>query len=173
MLRGLRVLGLRRWHTWLMDKLTLPQPSFPPPLPALKPRRKLHICTGAPYEEALQDMHTGYGGGDLWFVTEKMSVGDLVLSVVATAPRMVIGLDEVEVDYDPETSTKMECVDSTAVVFKNGILAKAVASRCNRENLPTEGYLVGQDARDLWHSLDAEYQLDIPWFTPSRWREIQ
>lgn len=161
------------WHTWLMNKLTLPPPSFLPPLPVLKPRHKLHICNGAPYEAALKDIHTGYGGGDIWYVSDKMSVGDLVLSFVATAPRMIITLEEVEVAYDPKTSSQMECVESTAVFFKNGVLAKAVANRCNWENLPTEGYLVGKDARDLWLSLDTEYQLDIPWLTPERWREVQ
>jgi predicted Mrr-cat superfamily restriction endonuclease len=60
-------------------------------------------------------MHTGYGGGDIWYVTDKMSVGDLVLSVVATAPRMIIGLEEVEVAYDLKTSSKMECVESTRI----------------------------------------------------------
>lgn len=118
-------------------------------------------------------MHTGYGGGDLWYVADRMSAGDLVLSLVDTAPRMIIGLDEVQVDFDPATSTKMECDYSTSVVFDSGILAKAVANRCNLKNLPDEGYLSGREAKDVWLALDAEYQLDVPWFTPSRWRDIQ
>jgi hypothetical protein len=150
-----------------MNELSLP------PLPALKPRCDLHICTGAPYTEALRDMHTGYGGGDLWCVADKMSAGDLVLSVVDTVPRMVIGLDEVEVDYDPATSTKMECDYTTSVVFDHGILARAVAKRCNMRNIPDQGYFSGHVALKVWRALDAEYRLDIPWFTPSRWRDIQ
>lgn len=118
-------------------------------------------------------MHTGYGGGDLWFVTHPMSAGDLVLSFVDTAPRMIIGLDAVEVDYDPATSVTMECDLNTAVVFRHGILAKAVATRCGMKNFPDGGHFSGQDALDMWHALDAEYQLDVPWFTPSRWQEVQ
>lgn len=118
-------------------------------------------------------MHTGYGGGDLWFVTDKMFAGDLVLSLVDTAPRMVIGLDEVEVDYYPSSSARMECNYRTSVVFEHGILARAVAKRCNMKSLPDEGHFSGPVAREVWRALDAEYRLDQPWFTPSRWRSIQ
>lgn len=127
---------------------------------------------GTRYDDALREMYNGYGTGNHWTVTDKMRTGDLVLSIVATAPRMIIGLDEVLVDYDPYTSAMMECDTSKAIVFKNGILAKAVANRCKWASLPEEGYLVGNDARALLKALDDEYQQNIPWFTPDRWREL-
>ncbi|KJV03876.1 hypothetical protein HQP42_19235 [Rhodococcus fascians] len=156
-----------------MDKLTIPPRSYLLPLPLLKPRSKLHICYGTPYPEALRDMYSGYGTGDFWSVRGKMRAGDLVLSLVATSPRMIIGLDEVEIDFDPNTSSCMQCVGAVAVVFENGILADAVATRCGRESIPESGHLAGRKARELLSAVDTEYQYGRPWFTPDRWREIQ
>ncbi|MBY4111113.1 hypothetical protein HQO82_19315 [Rhodococcus fascians] len=143
------------------------------PLPQLGPRRKLHICTGSPYDKALKDMEEGYGATGIWYVADKMIAGDLVLSIVATAPRMIIGLAEVETDYDPYTSRYMECIHQTEVRFDQGILAKAVSNRCGWDSIPDKGPLTGRDARSLLKALDAEYQRDVPWFTPDRWREVQ
>lgn len=156
-----------------MDKLTIPPWSTLPPLPLLKPRKKLHICYGTPYPEALRDMYSGYGTGDYWSVNNVMRAGDLVLSLVATSPRIIIGLDEVELDFDPDSSSYMQCDDAVAVVFENGILADAVATQCGWQSIPESGYIAGRDARKLLSAVDTEYQSGQPWFTPRRWREIQ
>lgn len=161
------------WQTRIMEKLSMPVPSLLRPLPKLASRHKLHICFGTPYGKALADMYTGYDSGDYWTVHDRMRVGDLVLSMVATVPRMIIGLDVVEVDYDPRTSKYMECDQSVAVRFEKGILADAVANPRNKVELPESGYLEGSDARGLLKALDAEYQLDIPWFTPDRWHALR
>ncbi|QCB51966.1 hypothetical protein E5720_16550 [Rhodococcus sp. PAMC28707] len=69
-----------------INKLTIPPRSYLPPLPLLKPRSKLHICYGTPYQEALRDMYSSYGRGDYWSVRDTMRAGDFVLSLVATSP---------------------------------------------------------------------------------------
>ena len=120
-------------------------------------------------------MHTGYiNSSDLWYVRDRMDAGDLVVSIVATVPRMVIGLDLLERDYDPRRDQSMRCVAATAVVFDQGILVPAVVKRCGwLSPLPEEGYIAGRRARSFLHQLEAEAQLNIPWFTPRRWRDLQ
>lgn len=143
--------------------------------PQLGPRKRLHICTGQPYPAALKDMHTDYANSsDIWYVSEPMDAGDLVLSVVATAPRMIIGLDELERKYTPGKHILMRCVPEKAVVFDHGVLLPAVVKRCGWFNpLPDEGFIEGRRARSFLRELEAEASLGIPWFTPSRWRDIQ
>lgn len=155
-----------------MDKPTIPPRSFLPSPPLIKPGSKVHLCYGTPYPEALRGMYSGYGTGDYWSVHDMMSVGDFVLALVATSPRMIIGLDEVEVDFGPDASSYMQCHDAVAVVFENGILADAVATRCGLRSIPESGYMAGRDARELLSAVDTKYQSGRPWFTPYRWWEV-
>ncbi|MGW5074034.1 hypothetical protein [Rhodococcus sp. NPDC004095] len=147
-------------------------PTLKPFLPKLGARKRLHICAGAPYKKALRELYTGKYGGKYWKVTDKMQTGDMVLSLVFTSPRMIIALETLTADYDPAVDKPMLVDTDTAVVFENGILADAVATRCGRDSLPEAGYISGPEARLLLDCLEDEYQLDIPWFTPDRWREV-
>ncbi|MFI8774001.1 hypothetical protein ACIGKQ_17775 [Gordonia sp. NPDC062954] len=142
------------------------------PLPTLAPRKRLHTLTGSPYDEALRDIHDANGGkAKVWKAQQPMKASDLLVTSVATVPRMYICVEALRSDFDPLTSSKIDIDPNNWVNFDNGILAPAIDKALGWKVEASATYR-GGDARAILAALDAEYQLNIPWFTPLRWRDV-
>lgn len=141
-----------------------------PELPKLSARRRLYIATGSPYRQALRDYFSGESTAEVWDVERTYRAGDLLLTVIATAPRMFITLEVAEVDA-AEDPANIWIDWNTSIAFDNGILVDAVASRAEL-TIKSSGYYTGERARRILTALEDEYRLNTPWFTPGRWREL-
>lgn len=160
------------WHTRVME---LPPEDWTelPPLPTLAPRKRLHTLTGSPYNEALREIHDGNAAqGKVWNALLPMKAGDLLLTGVATVPRMYICLEVMRSDFDPNTSSEIDVDPNALVDFDNGILAPAIDAALGWMVEAHQTY-TGSDACAILAAVDAEYQRNIPWFTPLRWQDVQ
>ncbi|WP_267618554.1 hypothetical protein [Gordonia bronchialis] len=143
-----------------------------PSLPMLAARKRLHTMTGNPYDEALRDVFDAAGGSaKVWKAQNPMKAGDLLLTSVATAPRMYICIEIMKSDYDPKTSPRIDVDQHNWVNFDNGILVPAVDKALGWK-VEAHATYRGGDARAILAAVNAEYLRNIPWFTPNRWRDV-
>ena len=146
-------------------------PDMPPPsrcmdqeLPSIQEGQRLYICSGSPWEEALDDFLNPSEGAtfDGWRIGRDYRKGDWILTYLETKPQAFLCWEQADHDATP-TDKKIWVDPRMSVTFSNLVTVDVMKQRTGLE-IRAGKYFEGRDADHIWQELMWQLREPRPWY---------